>query len=148
MTRRANGAPSRSAEAQAPPEGASADDGGREGRWQRIYAVVRRIPRGKVASYGQVATLAGLPGHARQVGYALHALRDEGAVPWHRVVNAQGRLSLGRDVPGGQIPQRFRLEAEGVEFHPNGSINLGRYGWKPRRKPPAVSSDEDGDADE
>jgi methylated-DNA-protein-cysteine methyltransferase-like protein len=130
--------------ATAAGETASPADEARTGRWERIYAVVRRIPRGKVASYGQVAALAGLPGHARQVGYALHARRDEHAVPWHRVVNAQGRLSLGSGVPGGQIPQRFRLEAEGVEFHPNGSVPLARYGWKPRAKRPATA-DPDGD---
>ena len=64
----------------------------REGRWQRIYRVVRRVPRGQVATYGQIAELANLPGHARQVGYALSALRDQD-VPWHRIVNARGEVS-------------------------------------------------------
>ena len=72
------------------------------GNYRRIYAVVRRIPRGRVASYGQVARLAGLPGHARQVGYAMHALPAGTTVPWHRVVNAQGAVSRRR-VPGAEL---------------------------------------------
>ena len=99
--------------------------------YARIYAVVRRIPKGRVATYGQVAALAGLPRQARQVGYALHALPNGSAVPWHRVVNAQGRLSLGRAVPGGDLVQRLRLEKEGIEIA-GGRIPLARFGWKPR----------------
>ena len=83
--------------------------------YSRIYAVVRRIPRGRLATYGQVARLAGLGGHARQVGYALHALTDESRVPWHRVINAQGRVSP-RSTPGWDDVQRQFLEAEGVCF--------------------------------
>ena len=67
--------------------------------YQRIYAVVRQIPRGKIASYGQVAELAGLEGHARQVGYALYATPDEVDVPWQRVVNASGACSTDL-IPG------------------------------------------------
>ena len=59
--------------------------------YSRIYGVVREIPEGRVATYGQVAALAGPPGHARQVGYALHAINDDG-VPWHRVINAKGEI--------------------------------------------------------
>ena len=73
--------------------------------YQRIYDVVRRIPAGRVATYGQVAALAGLPGHARQVGYALHALEDHSGVPWQRVINAGGRVSP-RSVPGFDEVQR------------------------------------------
>ncbi len=62
-------------------------------RYPRIYSVVRRIPNGRVATYGQIARLAGLPGGARQVGYALHALDEDSDVPWQRVVNARGRVS-------------------------------------------------------
>ena len=58
--------------------------------YQRIYEAVKRIPRGRVATYGQIATLAGLDGHARQVGYALHSLPDGSDIPWHRVINAKG----------------------------------------------------------
>ena len=98
--------------------------------WSRFYAVVRRIPRGRVATYGQVAALAGRPGHARQAGYALHALGEHTTVPWHRVVNAQGRLSLMRRGPGAGFEQRFRLEREGIEFDPRGRIALVRFGWR------------------
>jgi len=92
--------------------------------------VVRRIPRGRVATYGQVATLAGLPGHARQVGYALHALTSATAVPWQRVVNAAGAISL-RPTNGG-ISQRLLLEREGVRFDARGRIALKKYCWRRR----------------
>jgi methylated-DNA-protein-cysteine methyltransferase-like protein len=95
-----------------------------------IYAAVRRIPRGRVCTYGGVAALAGLPGRARQVGYALFALPEHSTVPWHRVVNAQGRLSLEQRAAGGGLAQRFRLEKEGVVFDANGRLSLARFGWK------------------
>lgn len=98
------------------------------GSYQRIYAAVRRIPKGRVATYGQVARLAGLPRHARQVGYALHALPEGSDVPWQRVVNAQGAVSP-RAVPGFEDEQRTRLEAEGVVFGPSGRIPLARFQW-------------------
>ena len=101
-------------------------------RYERIYAVIRRIPAGRVATYGQIAELAGLPGHARQVGYALYALPAHARVPWHRVVNAQGRLSLGKVIPEGDVEQRIRLEIEGVQFDADGKIVLERYRWYPR----------------
>lgn len=94
-----------------------------------ILAVVRRIPRGRVLTYGDVAALAGLPGHARLVGYALHALPEGSTVPWHRVINAGGGISTGRAMPGGQLVQRFLLEAEGVEFDARGRTSLKRYRW-------------------
>jgi methylated-DNA-protein-cysteine methyltransferase related protein len=101
------------------------------GNYARIYAVVRRIPRGRVATYGQIAELAGLPGHARQVGYALHALPERSVVPWHRVLNARGTLSLRRDSDG-DIAQRLRLEREGVRFDAGGRVALERLRWRPR----------------
>jgi methylated-DNA-protein-cysteine methyltransferase-like protein len=101
------------------------------GTYARIYAVVRRIPRGRVATYGQVARLAGLAGHARQVGYALHALPDGQRVPWHRVINAQGRVSP-RAEPGWSEVQRQLLEREGVRFDTEGRTQLGRFQWRPR----------------
>ncbi|HET9952543.1 MAG TPA: MGMT family protein [Candidatus Eisenbacteria bacterium] len=108
----------------------------RPSRYERIYAVVRRIPRGRVATYGDVARLAGLPRQPRLVGYALHAAPEGARLPWHRVVNAQGRLSLGRGVTGGDLPQRFRLEREGVVFDQSGRIPLESYRWKrPPRRP-------------
>lgn len=102
-------------------------------RWERIYTVIRRIPRGRVATYGQIAELAGLAGHARQVGYALYALKEGTGVPWHRVVNTRGRLSLGTVIPEGDVEQRIRLEIEGVEFDADGKIDLRRFRWQPRR---------------
>ncbi len=101
--------------------------------YERIYTVVRRIPRGRVSTYGRVAELAGLPRHARLVGYALHALPEHSAVPWHRVVNARGAISTRRVGAGGDLPQRIRLEAEEVEFDARGRIPLERFAWRPRR---------------
>src|SRR5262245_21978456 len=110
------------------------------GNHARIEAVVRRIPRGRVATYGQVAVLAGLPGHARQVGYALHALANGSPVPWQRVVNARGEVSLRR-TPGWESVQRALLEREGIAFDARGRIDLERRLWRPgaspRRKTPA-----------
>ena len=103
-----------------------------ESTYSRIYSVVRRIPRGRVATYGQVAELAGLPGHARQVGYALHALPAGTAVPWHRVLNAQGALSLRR-TPGAELSQRLLLEREGVRFDARGRVNLTKVRWRAAR---------------
>lgn len=84
--------------------------------YERIYSVVARIPRGRVATYGQVARLAGLPGRARLVGYALSALTEGSRVPWHRVVNAKGCISSRRDGSPMNIVQRLRLERERVRF--------------------------------
>lgn len=97
--------------------------------YTRIYAVVRRIPRGKVASYGDVARRAGLPGHARQVGYAMHALRPDTAVPWHRVVNAKGEISRRRR-GAGEIEQRVLLEREGVRFGARNRIAPAHFTWR------------------
>ena len=101
--------------------------------WSRIYRVVRRIPRGRVATYGQVAEVAGLPGHARLVGYALHALDGDDVIPWHRVINAEGRISI-RGLAAASVTQRLRLEQEGVRFDARGRVRLEEYGWKPRRR--------------
>ena len=100
--------------------------------YQRIYRIVRRIPKGRVATYGQVAALAGLKGHARQVGYALHALPDGEDVPWQRVVNARGEISLRGDNENDRL-QRMLLEDEGVTFDRKGRIDLVRFRWRPRR---------------
>ena len=95
---------------------------------ERIYAMVRRIPHGRVATYGQIAREAGLPGQARLVGYALHNLPDHSRVPWHRVVNAHGGISLDQTFGSGRL-QRALLEAENVKFSDNGRIDLTVYGW-------------------
>jgi methylated-DNA-protein-cysteine methyltransferase-like protein len=103
----------------------------------RIYAVVARIPRGRVATYGQVARLSGLPGQARLVGYALAALPDGSRIPWHRVINARGRISPRRDGGPESIVQRLRLEREKVRFDSRGVLSLERYRWHPTRRFPA-----------
>jgi methylated-DNA-protein-cysteine methyltransferase-like protein len=92
-----------------------------------ILALIRKIPRGRVASYSQVAWLAGYPGRARFVGRVLSEA-PLGRVPWHRVINAQGRISLPRSSTS-YIEQQSRLIAEGVEFR-NGRVNLTRFGWQ------------------
>jgi methylated-DNA-protein-cysteine methyltransferase related protein len=104
-----------------------------EGTYNRIYTVVRRIPAGKVASYGDVARLAGLPNQARLVGYALHALPPHSSVPWHRVINAKGGISTGHARVGAELEQRVRLQAEGVVFQANGRTSLQRFGWRRER---------------
>ena len=110
---------------------------GRSSRWRRIWAAVERIPRGRVATYGQIAELAGFPGQARQVGYALSALPDGARTPWQRVVNAQGGVSSRADFDGAPR-QRLLLLDEGVVFGLDGRIDLARFGWRPR--PPSRSS--------
>ncbi len=99
--------------------------------YRRIYRVVRRIPRGAVATYGQIAELVGLPRQPRQVGYALHALPRGSDVPWQRVINAKGEVSA-RSTPGVEGLQRAALEREGVVFDARGRVDLGRYQWRPR----------------
>lgn len=103
--------------------------------YERIYAVVQRIPRGRVATYGQVAALAGMGGQPRQVGYALHALPHTSQVPWHRVVNARGEVSQRADA-GAEALQRALLEREGVRFDARGKIALARWRWTPPRHAP------------
>jgi methylated-DNA-protein-cysteine methyltransferase-like protein len=99
------------------------------GLHQRIYTVVSRIPRGRVATYGQIALMAGLPRQARLVGYAMHALPVGTRVPWHRVINAKGEIS----VPGASgRRQREILESEGVRFSARGRIDLEAFQWEPR----------------
>ena len=108
----------------------SSDSRGKRSRWKAVYDAVRRIPRGKVATYGQIARLAGLGGDARQVGYALHALPAGSRVPWHRVINARGGISLHPST-GGDVTQRLLLEKEGVRFNAAGRTDIERFGWKP-----------------
>jgi len=108
--------------------------------YRRIYAVVRRIPRGRVATYGQVALLAGLPRQPRLVGYAMHTLPNGTDLPWHRVINAEGRVSARSGEDAGRVRQRVLLEAEGLHFDAAGRISLARQGWKPRRAGRIVTS--------
>ena len=97
--------------------------------YQRIWRIVRAIPYGQVATYGQIAGLLGNPRYARLVGYALHKAPAEPAIPWHRVINARGRLSFPRDSEPYAL-QFDRLTEEGVEFV-NGRVDLERFGWQP-----------------
>lgn len=97
----------------------------------RIYEVVKQIPAGNVSTYGDIANLAGLPRHARLVGYALSALNTQTDIPWYRVVNSQGQLSLTKLSPSGAAEQRERLLQEGVEFSPLGHVLLKKYRWQP-----------------
>ena len=101
----------------------------RPGFHARVYALVRQVPPGHVATYGQIATLLGSPRVARQVGYAMAACSgaDE-PVPWHRIINAQGKISHRGDVLRAE-EQRARLEAEGVEFDDTHRVDLRRFRW-------------------
>ncbi len=98
------------------------------GRWQRIYRVVRRIPKGRVATYGQVATEAGLPRRARLVGHALSHLPQGTKLPWHRVINARGEISQRG---GGEREQAKRLRREGVAVDRRGRVDLSLFRWEP-----------------
>ena len=96
--------------------------------FERIYEVVRRIPAGKVATYGQVAAYAGNPRWSRVVGFALHVNPEPGTIPCHRVVNRFGGLSSAFAF-GGENMQRQLLSEEGVEFSADGNVDLGRHLW-------------------
>jgi methylated-DNA-protein-cysteine methyltransferase-like protein len=108
---------------------ATAADSARQ-RARRIWAAIRRIPRGRVSSYGRIAALAGFPRGARLAARALHDAPD--GLPWFRVLNAQGRIAIAAGSSGAR-EQRRRLEAEGVVFL-RGRVDLARYGW-PRSNP-------------
>ncbi|MEO8030147.1 MAG: methylated-DNA--[protein]-cysteine S-methyltransferase [Gemmatimonadota bacterium] len=99
---------------------------------QQVYRLVRRIPRGKVATYGQLARLAGGPTRAREVGYAMAALPTGTGLPWHRVINARGEVSR-RKRPGAELTQRMLLVGEGLRFNARGRVSLEEYQWAPRR---------------
>jgi methylated-DNA-protein-cysteine methyltransferase related protein len=98
---------------------------------QRVYAAVALIPPGRLATYGQIAELIGAYGRARQVGWALRRLPLPSAVPWQRVVNAQGRISFTASREGSDWIQRQLLLAEGIEVDGSGRLPLGRYLWVP-----------------
>lgn len=106
-----------------------------QSKWEQFYAIVRQIPHGKVATYGQIATLAGYYGQARQVGYALHAVPSDD-IPWHRVINAQGKISLNQEM-GGDL-QRKLLENEGVVFSAAGVVRMREFQWQPEIDPLAA----------
>ena len=95
------------------------------GFFDKVYEVVKKVPCGKVTTYGDVARLCGNPRMARQVGWALHCNPQPGVIPCHRVVFADGSLAAGFAF-GGEGVQRALLEAEGVEFLPDGRVDMAR----------------------
>lgn len=97
--------------------------------FELIYDVVRKIPRGCVATYGQVAALAGNPRWSRVVGYALHVNPEPGVIPCHRVVNRLGETSSAFAF-GSEDMQKTLLEEEGIEFDSSGRVNLKKYQWR------------------
>jgi methylated-DNA-protein-cysteine methyltransferase-like protein len=108
-------------------------------RYEKIWRAVRRIPAGRVATYGQIAEIAGFEGHARQVGYALHHLPGASDVPWHRVLNARGEVSARSSGDSHEL-QRLLLEGEGVTFDGRGRVDLARYRWHARGRRDKPSS--------
>lgn len=103
--------------------------------YDAIYAIVRQIPQGQVATYGQVAALAGMAGQARLVGYALYRVTEDLEVPWHRVINAKGEISQSPFRYGDDDLQRVLLEREGIQFSPKGKVSLQHYRWQPTLHP-------------
>jgi len=98
--------------------------------FKKIYETVKKIPKGKVATYGQVATLSGNPHWSQVVGYALHANPNPDEIPCYRVVNRYGELSKAFAF-GGDKTQRLLLEMDGVEFLDTGNVDLEKYQWRP-----------------
>jgi len=98
--------------------------------YEKIYSAVKKIPRGKVATYGQIAGIVGIPKDARRVGYALSALTEDSDVPWQRVINAKGEIS---ERPSAEV-QRVFLEQEGIRFTKEAQIDLSRFQWKPAER--------------
>ena len=100
--------------------------------YDRIYQIVRQIPIGKVATYGQIADLAGLSGKARLVGYALFQVdTDSPDIPWHRVINAKGEVSHSSLRKGSDYLQKHLLEEEGIIFNAKDKVDLHQYRWQP-----------------
>ena len=101
-----------------------------------VYAVVKRVPAGRVATYGQIAKLIGFPKHSRYIGFALRQLPAGNRIPWHRIVNSKGEIAArssrtaDRDC---ESEQHWRLQDEGIEFDDAGRVSLKKYQWKPRR---------------
>ena len=104
----------------------------KQSTYNKIYEIVRQIPAGKVATYGQVADLANMYGKARLVGYALYRVDMRSPdIPWHRVINAKGEISYSLSRHGADYRQKWLLEQEGVKFSAAGKINLRQYLWQP-----------------
>lgn len=96
--------------------------------FKKIYETVKKIPKGKVCSYGQVAAMAGNPHWARVVGYALHVNPEPGVIPCHRVVTKDGEVSKAFAF-GGENMQRILLAEEGIEFLEDGRVNMKKHAW-------------------
>lgn len=99
---------------------------------ERVYRIVRRIPMGRVMTYGQIAYMLGEGYTPRTVGFVMHGSDDQ--TPWHRVINSQGRCSTGGIVLPSDKQQRM-LEREGVKFDDSGRCDLEKFLWRPRRQP-------------
>jgi methylated-DNA-protein-cysteine methyltransferase-like protein len=114
------------------PPWAGAAGGASSGLWdQRVWQLVARIPTAQLATYGQVAELLGAWGRARQVGWALRRLPLPSAIPWHRVVNARGCISITPSREGSDWIQRDLLLAEGIPVDAQGRLPLTRFRWHP-----------------
>ena len=101
------------------------------GTFKKIHNIIKQIPSGKVATYGQIASLVGPGMPARIVGYALHGLPENNDVPWHRVINSQGKISYSSSRKAHDSLQRMLLEDEGIQFGSTGRINLEKFLWEP-----------------
>ena len=99
--------------------------------YQKIYKIIAQIPKGKIAIYGQIAKLAGIPGRPRRVGYALRILPDDIDIPWHRVINAKGEISPRGEMGFAELQQNL-LKKESIQFDSNGKISLVRFQWQPQ----------------
>lgn len=97
--------------------------------YEKIYAIIKKIPRGRVATYGQIAALVGIPRQARRIGYALSALDEHAGVPWQRVINSKGEIS---ERPFADLQQSL-LKKEGIVFSKEGRVDLTRFQWKPQK---------------
>lgn len=97
--------------------------------YEQVYQIVKKIPRGKVATYGQIASIGGLGRNARMVGYALSGTPEGLDIPWHRVINSRGEISYSPSRNNFDHLQKTLLELEGIRFDTNGRVNLGLYQW-------------------
>lgn len=112
-------------------QGQSGKDGAKQNAYEKIYGVVRLIPFGKVATYGQIAELAGYGGKARLVGYALFRVGEGSDVPWQRVINAKGQVSESVFRNGSDFFQRSLLEEEGIKLDEQQKVDFKQYRWHP-----------------
>lgn len=104
------------------------------GFFEQVYRLVRQVPPGKVTSYGAIARMLGHPHAARTVGWAMRGLPEGSGVPWHRVINSQGRISTRGRGQGADL-QRALLEDEGIQFDERGGVDWERFGWKGLAQP-------------